>query len=371
MMRNSFWENFKKPIIGLAPMDGVTDAVFRAITDKISDPDICFTEFVPVEALARGITKMMPAFITDPFGCPTIAQIFGTELDSFYQSTLLVCELGFVGVDINMGCPAVSIASRGAGAGLILDFDRARNIISIVRKATLDFSQGQTLEKAGVHPDIISYCGEIKKLSMELAKRSDEVFHDVRSQISTSADPTPLAVSVKTRIGYDKPITTEWIQNLLSAYPDNITLHGRTLKQLYRGSSDLEEISRAAEEIKLFNATSNHQVTLLGSGDASDRIDAIAKSTLCHTDGWLIGRASNGNPWIFGETLPTKSDQIKVALIHARLFSQTFPERDFRAMRKHLCWYMRGFEGVSDLRTKLAQVNNLDDVNSILTSDSI
>ena len=350
-------------------MDGVTDAVFRTITHNVSNPDICFTEFVPVEALSRGITKMMPAFITNPHDCPTIAQIFGTELDSFYQATLLVCELGFVGIDINMGCPAASIASRGAGAGLILDFDLARKIIAIVRKATIDFFEGLTLEKAGLHPDIIAFCFHVRESSLELAKRSDEFFQNMRSQIPTPDDPTPLAVSVKTRIGYDKPVTTEWIQNLLSAHPDNITLHGRTLKQLYRGSSDLDEISRAAEEIKVFNTSSNHQVTLLGSGDASDRSDAIAKSTHCQTDGWLIGRASNGNPWIFGDSHPTKGDQINIALIHTNLFSQIFPERDFRAMRKHLCWYMRGFEGAGELRAKLAQVNKLDDVSAILNTD--
>jgi hypothetical protein len=104
-MQRGFWDDLKKPIIGLSPMDGVTDAAYRYIMDKYGHPSILVTEFTPVEALNRDVVRALEMFIYHKTETPNIAQIYGTELDSYYTSALLVAEMGFDGLDINMGCP--------------------------------------------------------------------------------------------------------------------------------------------------------------------------------------------------------------------------------------------------------------------------
>ena len=119
MVYKGFWENIKGPIVGLAPMDGVTDAAMRFITKKHGNPDVVFTEFVSAEGIRAGAVKLMRDFKYDKIESPVVAQLFGKDPNAFYLATLVVCALGFDGVDINMGCPARKVANRGEGAGLI------------------------------------------------------------------------------------------------------------------------------------------------------------------------------------------------------------------------------------------------------------
>src|SRR3990167_4783882 len=120
-MFKGFWEELSKPIIGLSPMDGVTDAAFRYITAKYGHPSVIFTEFIPVEGVCRGVMRLMDDFKYNEIERPIVAQVFGSNPESFYKVSFLVAALGFNGIDINMGCPDKSVSGRqGAGAGLIL-----------------------------------------------------------------------------------------------------------------------------------------------------------------------------------------------------------------------------------------------------------
>src|SRR3989338_6331485 len=161
-MFRGFWDNLAKPIIGLSPMDGVTDAAYRFMVAKSSKPAVIMTEFTNVEGLSRGAISMLEAFIFSDVERPVVAQIYGVEVESFYKVALMVCELGFDGIDINMGCPANKVARRGSGAGLIKTPELAKTIIRIVQKAAQDWANGITMEEADIRPKAIKSVREQK-----------------------------------------------------------------------------------------------------------------------------------------------------------------------------------------------------------------
>lgn len=334
-----FWENLKSPIIGLSPMDGVTDAAYRHMICKYSKPSLVMTEFCNVEGLARGAVSMLKEFIYSEMERPIVAQIYGVELDSFYKVALMCCYLDFDGIDINMGCPAKKVARRGSGAGMIKMPDHARKVIQIVKKACKDWSNGISLEEAEIRPKIITALQQI---------RTDEPTRRL------------LPVSVKTRIGYDSIVTEEWITSLAEEEPTNITLHGRTLKHMYSGEANWDEIAKATKIC--------HQagITLLGNGDVQSLADAKNKIKKYGVDGVLVGRATLGNPWFFSKHEPSQEERFKVAVEHARYFEQNYIDHAFFAMRKHLAWYCRGFNGAREVRARLMQTNSSKEVKAIL-----
>ncbi|MDH5597198.1 MAG: tRNA-dihydrouridine synthase family protein, partial [Candidatus Peregrinibacteria bacterium] len=282
-----FWDSLESPIIGLSPMDGVTDAPFRYIISKYSKPSLIMTEFTNVEGLARGAVNMLKEFIYDESERPIVAQIYGVELESFYKVALMCCYLDFNGIDINMGCPANKVARRGSGAGMIKIPEHARKVVQIVKKACEDWNNGITLEEAGIRPKLIA---ALKTMRPKEGRRQ------------------LLPVSVKTRIGVDEIVTEWWISTLLEEKPANLSLHGRTLKQMYLGEANWDEIAKAA---KLCKGTGT---TLLGNGDVKSLDDAKARIKDYGVDGVLVGRATFGNPWFFSGHEPTKEERFKVAI---------------------------------------------------------
>lgn len=342
-MFKGFWDTLQYPVLALSPMDGVTDAAFRYITDKYGKPGTLFTEFTAVEAIARGKTAVMHAFVYHKTETPTVAQIFGTEVDSFYKSTVVCAAMGFDGVDINMGCPAKSVSERGAGAGLILQPKLAQKIVRAVQRGVKDWSEGMTLEQAGVHEDVIGFVKLQPHYVLECERKL-------------------IPVSVKTRVGYDTPVVEEWIPTLLEVEPVNISLHGRTLKQMYTGLADWEEIGKAAAIIK------KTKTTILGNGDVKSREDAFEKINRYNLDGVLIGRASFGNPWVFTGKEATPEEKLKTALEHTQQFEELTPGSHFLSMRKHLAWYCKGFPNATELRMELMKVQNAVEVERVLAS---
>ncbi len=320
-------------------MDGVTDAAFRYMTAKYGKPDVIYTEFVNVEGLARGAVSMLDHFIYNKIERPIVAQIYGIETDSFYKVALMCCYLGFDGIDINMGCPANKVARRNSGAGLIRVPDQAKKIIRIVKQATQDWADGITLEKADLRPKIIN---ALKEIQPKYANRQLK------------------PVSVKTRTGIDSIIAEEWVKHLLEEKPVAITMHGRTLKQMYSGEANWEVLGKVA---KIVHKT---DTLFLGNGDIRSIDDAKEKIKTYGTDGALVGRATCGNPWFFSGIEPTIKDRFKAAIDHARCFEEMSMKHAFFAMRKHLAWYCKGFDGARELRKELMQTNNSEDVKKIL-----
>ena len=327
-----FWNDLKQKgiILGLSPMDGVTDGPMRYMTAKYgSEPNgvnVLFTEFVSVDGLhhARGENKqkILKAFVrakdvvldrqsSEPclsrWPCE-VAQIFGRTPEYFAEAARLIEQLGFDGVDINMGCPAKNVSEHGGGAGLIRTPELAQNIVKATKVAT------------------------------------------------------KLPVSVKTRIGVlDKSEMEEWIEAIVEVAPAVLSLHGRTLKQMYTGEADWEAIGRAAEIVH------RHGGLILGNGDIKSMDDAHSKIEKYGVDGVLLGRASFGNPGVFvGMDDPSVEQRLAWMREHVSIYEQVFGEGYFLPVRKHLAWYAKGFPGASELRQQLVRTNSAEEVDNIL-----
>ena len=390
MSFDGFWGELERPIIGLAPMDGVTDAAFRYMVAKHGKPSVVYTEFTNVEGLARGAVKLLPAFFYDEIERPIVAQIFGVEVDSFYKSAVMLCEMGFDGIDINMGCPVKTVAARGGGAGLIKTPDLAKQIIRSVKRGVEDWVNGMTMEQAGVHEDIIAniascangiemkHAGACKNIVGKLQERKKDVPGDgsshkqqggktkkydrsfsenVRSHKQRRAVP----VSVKTRTGYDEVIAKEWVNVLLEERPAAICMHGRTLKQMYGGEADWEVLKGPAASCR------ENNVAFLGNGDVRSIKEACEKAEKYELDGVLIGRASLGNPWFFIGKEPSVEERILAVKEHCDNFERIFGDKlPFHTIKKHLAWYLKGFEGVKEVRMRLMMSQSFEEVHKIL-----
>lgn len=304
-------------------MDGVTDAAMRHVTTTIAKPDVLFTEFTSAEGVRAGALRLMKDFKYSEIERPIVAQIFGNDPDAFYLTTLVVCALGFDGVDINMGCPAKNVSERGAGAGLIRTPEIAQKIIKQTQQAITDYASGLQLKDTLLSPKII-------ELTLE---------NNYPRRI--------IPVSVKTRLGYDQPIAVDWVKFLVEQDIQALSLHGRTLKQYYTGVADWEEIANAAAAVK------DTDVVFLGNGDIEDIDQAKDYAGRYEIDGVLIGRAAMGNPWVFSGHTPDKQERLETALLHARAYESLFPGESFLPVRKHLSWYAKGFPDASELRRQL------------------
>ncbi len=238
-------------------MADVTDAAFRFIIAKYGKfirpdgttgggPDVIWTEFVSSDGLcSEGREVLLHNLRFDKSERPIVAQFFGATPEHFYKCALLARELGFDGIDINMGCPEKNVVKQGAGAALIKNPALAKRIIA------------ETKRGAG-----------------------------------------PLPVSVKTRIGFDAKEELLWIPALLEAEPACIIVHGRTKKEMSIPPADWEAIGRAAELAKNFSSSSGRTL-IMGNGDVIDLKDAAEKAARYGLDGVMIGRGIFGNPWFF------------------------------------------------------------------------
>ncbi len=343
----------EKPIIGLAPMDGVTDAAYRYIQKKYGNPDILFTEFTNVIGLCMGIEKLFIDQTYSNFERPIIAQVFGNSPEHFYEATKIIMAMGFDGIDINMGCPARKVADKGSGAGLIQTPKLAKTIIQNVKKAVSEFLQE-------TNPIF-----ENNKINEMIQKFSPKISEEKRLELIKN-----FTVSVKTRIGYNSNIVSEWMKILSEEEPDWITVHGRTLRQLYSGISDPDALAEAV---------SSTDIPVIVNGDVKSSNDAV--ELLSHTKamGVLIGRASYGNPWIFqnidkikeGVTeivdfVPSLDERFAVMRDHAAKHVELKGESSFIQLRKNFGWYCKGFLGASLLRSKLVRSNTINEMESII-----
>jgi len=236
----------------------------------------------------------------------------------------------------------------------------AREIIRAVQAGVTDWAAGHRIETIGLRPKVV------ERVHALAAVR--------RVPISARRS---LPVSVKTRLGYDAVVIEDWVSVLLEERPEVISIHGRTLVQMYRGRADWEAISRAA---KLIRETST---LVLGNGDVESLQDLVARARETQVHGVLIGRGALGNPWIFrakdwakeegqgeGDTVGSVplSERFQVALEHARYFESLGGAPRFAAMRKHLGWYCSGFFKAAEVRSQMFRATSSQDVERILAA---
>lgn len=322
-MIKGFWKkfnnsNFKKPFFVLAPMADVTDIAFRQIIAKYSrhgkeegGPDVFWTEFVSADGLAsKGIDKLLIDLKYSEKERPIVAQLFGSHPDNMHEAARIVADLGFDGIDINMGCPDRSIEKQGAGAAHIKNPKLAREIIQAV--------------------------------------------------IDGGGD---LPVSVKTRVGYNKDETETWIPELLKEDISALTIHARTRKEMSKAPAKWERVKRVVDLVK----KSGKNVLVIGNGDVVSLEDGNIKAQESGVDGVMIGRAIFGNPWFFDSDKNPINISIKEKLFamveHTRLFEKILgKDKNFSIMKKHYKAYANGFDGAKELRIKLMEATNSSEV---------
>jgi tRNA-dihydrouridine synthase len=343
-LENNFM-NFlnKKNLIALAPMDGITDEVFRLLQSQIAKPDLIFTEFVSAEGISHGGVKLFDTLLFSHQERPIIGQLFGKDPDSFYKSAVILFHLGFDGIDINMGCPAKTVIRHGSGAALIENQDLAIKIINSTRQGIDDyFNKKITIKDLG-----------LKKKTLDVIKRNQKY-----SQLDLKEKRLRLTLSVKTRLGVNKSIVKDWVKVLLAQNLDFITIHGRTLKQGYSGQADwsaIDQIVKIAEKNK-------SKTKIFGNGDIQSRKQALEYLKKYNLDGILIGRAASGNPWLFNDHLATNQERFSAMANHAHLFEKIFPHRRFDSLRKHFLFYTSNFPQAKSIRKKIVRLNSVKEL---------
>ncbi len=305
-----------QPFLVLAPMDDVTDSVFRQVVASTAPPDLYFTEFVNVDGLqSPGREKLLPKLQFTAQETPIIAQLWGKNPDNYYKTTLELKEMGFAGVDINMGCPDKTVVKNGCCSALINNREAAGEIIRAVQKAA----------------------GE------------------------------DFPVSVKTRIGFNE-VDITWPEFLLSLKLNMLTIHGRTTKEMSKVPVHWDVINQIRElRDQLSPAT-----LLVGNGDVLTRQEALAKAEEYKLDGIMIGRGIFEDPYVFAQQSPwvdmTKQQKMELFQRHIELFAQTWQnnERKVHTLNKFCKVYINGFDGAKELRERFMAANNVDELRDTL-----
>lgn len=312
-MINGFWDKLAKPFFVLAPMADVTDAAFRRMFAKYGKPDVMWTEFVSADGLnSPGREALLHDLLYGEDEHPIVAQIFGSRPENIERAASLIADLGFDGIDINMGCPDRSIEKQGAGAALMKNPELAQEIIYAAQRG----GKG-------------------------------------------------LPVSVKTRVGYNKIEIDEWIPKILETKPAALTVHVRTRKEMSDVPARWEHVKEVVDMAK------GTGVLIIGNGDIGDMRDARQKVMESGADGAMVGRSLFGNPWYFNENIHYEEipleERFRVMLEHTRLFIDLLGGvKNFAVMKKHYKAYVNGFEGAKELRVQLMAAETVDDIESLV-----
>lgn len=311
---SNFWEKLKTPFFVLAPMADVTDAAFRKIITKYGKPDVIWTEFVSADGLSSPGREILKIDLMYEEGeHPIVAQLFSSHPEKMREASKLCAELGFDGIDINMGCPDKSIEKQGAGAAMIKSQKSAEDIIRAVKDGIRDAGKN-------------------------------------------------IPVSVKTRVGYNKVQIDEWIPFLLSQDLDALTIHARTRKEMSLVPARWEHV----KEVVDIRNSMGVKTKILGNGDVRDLTEARKRVEETGCDGVMLGRAIFGNPWLFAEYEPTTKEKLEVMIEHTKLFEELLENyKNFAIMKKHYKAYVNGFDGAKELRVKLMEALNASEVEAI------
>ena len=317
-MRN-FWEHLSKPVMALAPMEDVTDAAFRRLIAKYGKPAVMFTEFTSADGLVlapeKGQKILRKKLNYDESERPIVAQLFTAYPERMEKAAAMIQEMGFDGIDINMGCPVNEVVSTGCGAALIKNPALERELMRAARRGASE-----------------------------------------------------LPLSVKTRTGYDKDELDTWLPELLAEKPSAITIHARTRKEMSEVPAHWDAVARAVKIRDDCQGDTLTKTLILGNGDVKDMNDAREKVTAAGCDGAMLGRAIYGNPWLFspGENNPERSrgtvtprEKIDALIEHLKLFDELMSETtNYAVMKKHFKAYISGWDNAKELRVKLMETQS-------------
>ncbi|MFT5281118.1 MAG: nifR3 family TIM-barrel protein [Flavobacteriaceae bacterium] len=313
---NNFWSKIPKPMFVMAPLSDVTDCVFRDLIalksrhgEEGGGPAVFYTEFVAADGLAHPVAKdrLMIDLKYGEREMPVIAQIFSGKPENMKKAAALARELGFDGVDINMGCPDKKVEKQGAGSGLIKDPEHAVRIVEATREGAGD-----------------------------------------------------IPVSVKTRIGYND-ISYEWIQTLLSLKLPALAVHMRTRKEM----SDVPAHWELMPDLVALRDSISPETVLIGNGDIWSMEEGKEKVRTSGCDGAMIGRGIFGNPWFFDEhkTEVTVEEKLDTLMEHTYQYEKVLGTfKNFAVMKKHYKAYVTGFPDAKELRVLLMDCNTASEI---------
>lgn len=313
-MTTNFWAELPKPFFVLAPMEDVTDVVFRHVVKEAGAPDVFFTEFTNSDSYCHpeGRDSVRGRLVFTEDEQPMVAHIWGDKPEFFREMSIGLAEMGFKGIDLNMGCPVPNVADRGKGSGLILRPEVAAELIQAA--------------KAGGLP-----------------------------------------VSVKTRLGFKKLSEMEaWITHLLKQDIANLSIHLRTRDEMSKVDAHwdmIPEIMAIRDKV-----APNTLITI--NGDILDRQQGLELAEKYGVDGIMIGRGIFKNPYAFEKNPREHSSEELLGLLHMQIdlqdeYGELVP-RSIVGLHRFFKIYVKGFPGASDLRVKLMNTKSTAEVRAIL-----
>ncbi|HEK5832405.1 TPA: tRNA dihydrouridine synthase [Staphylococcus aureus] len=313
-MKENFWSELPRPFFILAPMEDVTDIVFRHVVSEAARPDVFFTEFTNTESFCHpeGIHSVRGRLTFSEDEQPMVAHIWGDKPEQFRETSIQLAKMGFKGIDLNMGCPVANVAKKGKGSGLILRPDVAAEII-------------QATKVGG------------------------------------------LPVSVKTRLGYyEIDEWKDWLKHVFEQDIANLSIHLRTRKEMSKVDAHWELI----EAIKNLRDEIAPNTLLTINGDIPDRKTGLELAEKYGIDGVMIGRGIFHNPFAF-EKEPrehTSKELLDLLRLHLSLFNKYEKDeiRQFKSLRRFFKIYVRGIRGASELRHQLMNTQSIAEARALL-----
>ncbi len=313
----------------VAPMADVTDVAFRTMIAKYSrmkedggGPDVMWTEFVSANGLCspgREVLKRDLEF--SDIERPIVAQLFTAEPDKMREAAKLCRELGFDGIDINMGCPDKSIEKQRAGASHMRDWRNAQKVIRAAQEGAGD-----------------------------------------------------IPVSVKTRIGYNKVEFKEWLPKILECNIPVLTVHLRTRKEMSKVDAHWELMPEVVKLVRdITGEIKDGGTIVIGNGDIVSLEDGNEKARVTGCGGVMIGRGIFGTPWFFDQTTDkngkTTEERLKILIEHTKLFEDKLGDiKNFAIMKKHYKAYVHGFDGAKELRVELMECENSKEIEEVINN---
>lgn len=307
----NIWEELPKPFTVLAPMEGVTDIVFREVVARAGRPDLFFTEFTNVSSYAseKGRHDALKRLEVRDGEQPIVAQIWGKVPEHFAETCRALKGLGFAGVDLNFGCPDKHVNKAGGGAAMIKT------------------------------PELAVEC-----------------FRNAREN-------TDLPVSVKTRLGWSQVEEYhDWLPVLLAEHPAALTVHLRTKKEMSKVPAHYELIP----EIVKMRGEISPSTKLVMNGDIRDRAHALELyEKYPEVDGFMIGRGVFQNPYCFTDHQPTRAELMELLKLHLDLF-ETHAEVSYEPLKHYFKIYVNNFPGAADLRARLMETHSVSEARKVL-----
>lgn len=299
-------------------MEDVTDAAFRALIAKTGSPHVMYTEFTSADGLAfadgRGQEKLRKKLEFGENEHPIIAQLFTSSPERMERAAALVEELGFDGLDINMGCPDRAVEKSGCGSAMIKNPESAKAVIRAAKRGA---------------PNI--------------------------------------PISVKTRIGYASNELSTWAPALLEEGIATLVIHARTRNELSDVPARWEHV---AEAVQIRDAL-KVPTLIIGNGDVQDIPDARRRVAESGADGAMLGRAIFGNPWLYTEreASPSPEERIRMLIEHLALFEEKMlGVSNYATMKKHFKAYISGWDGAKEIRAALMDTEEIGQAQAILSA---